>query len=351
MRRPLDRFDYLVLAMLLSLACATAYMYVWAIDVPHAPARMDIQNSILSGKAGAPLRYRVLVPFLVKPLVDTIEPYAGSPEGFIWAYAVFNALAVFASLVAMYYYLREWFPRSGSLIGALFAGGMMQVTYHYQFYQPWSLLEPAFFALGLWLIHREKYGWLLLTIFVATLNRETAAFLALAYLFVSIGRWTEARRRGETPALGRLALAAAGPFVVWAVAYFGLVLLRGQAPPLESVAFVFHRNVAGPYVGDSVFNNLLFLGLFWIFVVRGVRRAPKFVLWTAWIVPVYFATVIAFTNWYETRPLMSLYPILIPLGLSFAGGFDPSLEPEAREEPGRVPAADGSARAASEDAD
>jgi hypothetical protein len=63
-------------------------------------------------------------------------------------------------------------------------------------------------------------------------------------------------------------------------------------------------------------NWSVFFGAFWLFVVVGVRKAPSFIRNAAIIVPFYFAAMFP-TNWYETRPLMTLYPIFVGLGLSY----------------------------------
>jgi hypothetical protein len=325
----LTRRDWIVLALLFSLACGTAYAYVWAIDIPNATTRLSIQTTIMAGKGDVPLRYRVLAPFIGQTLTGALAPFMGITDAFIAAFAIFDGLAIFASLVALYYYLREWFSSGLSLVGALFAGSMMQVTYNYHWYQPWSLLEPAFFAFGLWLVHRRRYLPFLAVVFVATLNRETGGFLALAYLVVEIGRWIDARRSGEDPPRAPVAAHSAGAFAAWALAYFGMMALLGPGPRNEPFSQVLRDNLIPGNIYLAILNNWLFLGVFWIFAFLGIKKAPRFVVRTAWIAPLYVGALIAFTRWIEVRPLMTLYPILVPLGLSYAFGYDRAADPEA----------------------
>jgi hypothetical protein len=64
-------------------------------------------------------------------------------------------------------------------------------------------------------------------------------------------------------------------------------------------------------------NGSLFLGGFWLFAVLGFRFAPRLVRQAALIVPLYLVVIAIWGVWNEVRLLMPLYPVLIPLGMSF----------------------------------
>lgn len=75
----------------------------------------------------------------------------------------------------------------------------------------------------------------------------------------------------------------------------------------------------------AAFNITLLLGVFWIFALFGVLRAPAFVRRSALVIPAYLATVAIWGIWWEVRLLMPLYPLLLPLALSYL--FEPRHDP------------------------
>ena len=62
---------------------------------------------------------------------------------------------------------------------------------------------------------------------------------------------------------------------------------------------------------------LVFLGFGWVFAVRGFTRSPPFVRRLARVVPWYLAAFAIWGWWREARILTSLYPVLVPLVLSY----------------------------------
>ena len=71
----------------------------------------------------------------------------------------------------------------------------------------------------------------------------------------------------------------------------------------------------------AAFNITALLGAFWIFALFGLPRAPAFVRRSALVIPAYLAVVAIWGIWWEVRLLMPLYPLLLPLALSYL--FEP----------------------------
>lgn len=299
-------------SVLFAVATAVGYSYTMAVGVPSVYARIHSHSTVLSQSAGFPLRYRILVPFAAELIAGGLEGFVRFEDAFIWAYALVDTASVCVTLFALYFYLRVWFSSEQALIGALIAGALMPVAFRYHYFHPWSLLEPGLFALGLLSLARGRLRGYLAVLLLATLNRESGMFLALAYPFAVWGGFKRADASGRLTTIARSAGFVAAPLFLYAV----LVLTFGYAPNPDVAANTFANNLKPANLATAAFNIAIFLGPFWLFVVLGARRAPAFVKRSAGIVPLYVLALV-FTRWLEVRPLMTLYPVLIPMGLSF----------------------------------
>jgi hypothetical protein len=176
-------------------------------------------------------------------------------------------------------------------------------------FQPWSLLETALFTVALLLIYRNRYMLLCPLIALATLNRETALFIPLAFLFTRF----DIRR----PQSWKLLVSFAIYICIWFATFMGLRYSLGPAPHILTLAEIVVWNLQAPHPMEAIVHVGLFLGFFWIFALLGFRNAPAFCRRAVLVVPLYLVTVLVWGVWYEVRLLMPLYPIVIPLGLSF----------------------------------
>ena len=313
MNRKNDWRPWLIVAMLLSISLVIAYQYVQHIEIPTVEARRQLQQSILDGNAESPYRYRVLVPYLTHGLEATVKLIKPG-DTFKLAYAIYDTLAIFASLTALFYYLRNWFSQSASLIGALIAAVSMLVGFRDHYYQPWSLLEPATIALGLHLIYHKKIGWLAGLIAISTLNRETGIFLAAAYFFpwVLPNPFKTIRKEKWKDWLVGLAL-----LLIWALIFWGLRLVLGEAPHIITVKESLGISIQPQNLLLALRQWILFLGIFWLFIPLGFKAAPSFARKMAWLIPAYLVVIMFYAIWFEVRLLMPLYPVLIPIGLAY----------------------------------
>jgi RsiW-degrading membrane proteinase PrsW (M82 family) len=96
-----------------------------------------------------------------------------------------------------------------------------------------------------------------------------------------------------------------------------LRLVRGSAPPVDELGFVIERNLDRNNVIAAAMALLVFLGIGWIFAVRGAARAPRFIRRVGRVVPWYLAAFALWGWWREVRILTSLYPIVLPLVLAY----------------------------------
>lgn len=304
--------DLLFFVVIFSAAAVVAYGYYRRTDETYFQPRVALHREIIAGTAQSPYRYRVLVPFASEGLTRALSSALPFADSFLWAYAIYDLLATFFLLAMLFVWSKTWFTPEQSLIGVLFVAATMPMALQDHYFQPWSLLEAALFCAGLFAIHRRRALLLFCLVAVASLNRETAVFLPLAFLLT-----IEAAdlRREDGGRNWRPLLLFAGLLLTWGTVYWGLRLWRGDAPHIETIEGLIALNTKRENLVYAMENATLFLGAFWIFAALGLRRAPRFLRRAAWIVPFYLATILVWGVWYEVRLLMPLYAVLIPLGL------------------------------------
>lgn len=301
-----------------SLALAAVFVAasaVTALDYGIGPgddtllARRDIHKGILNQTTKAPDRYRVLAPAVIEVPTRVLARFMPYDTAYDRASVVFYLLAMAALLAAQYAYLRVWFTAEQALIGVLLVACTLRITIRQHDYSPSSYLEPSFFALGLLAILHGRRGWFALLVAVATLNRETAIFLIALF--------------AVTQPLNRDTIKTVlGYFAIWLVIFVGLRYLGGDAERYWTIDLVFRTNVSQLWL--AAFNITVLLGVFWVFALLGLPRAPAFVRRSALVIPAYLAAVAIWGIWWEVRLLMPLYPLLLPLALSCL--FEPRSE-------------------------
>jgi hypothetical protein len=308
------KIDLSALILILSVSAVIAYGYFSRVDRQNYESRLELHNQIIAGTAPSPYRYRILVPIAGEFFTKALSVVLSIKAAFLLSYATYDLLAVFFLLAILFFWLRTWFNREQALIGVLFVAGTMPIALQDHYFQPWSLLEAGLFSAALLAIHRQRYWLLASLVALASLNRETAVFIPLAFLLtIDMKSLLNTRSRNEWKPI----LLFGGLFLIWAAVFWGLRYFRGSASHIETIEGLLARNTTKGSLFYTFVNGSLFLGGLWAFAFLGFRYAPSFIKRVALIIPLYLITVIVWGVWYEVRLLMPLYPVLVPLGLSF----------------------------------
>jgi hypothetical protein len=305
----LDRRPFLLTVLL---ALTLGGLYFIAIDLQDPRFIFGQQQNVIANQAGSPYRYRVLVPVLLELGTHAFAPIGPPQTAFESASLVYDCLGFLAQLTILYALFRQFFSANQSLIGVAFTSGLTVMTLSYFQYQPWSILEVALFALGFLLAYRGRWTWVGVVVVFASLNRETGAFLPLALFLRSFERLWPPKitwRRETYLAFAYLVLST--------VIFAALRLVRGSADPVDQLGDVLTRNLQRNNLIAAVFAVPLVLGFGWIFAILGRRTAPMFLQRVARVVPFYLLAFAIWGWWREVRILTSLYPILVPLVLSY----------------------------------
>ncbi len=307
--------NWIIFAIVVSAASAAIYNYFFLVDKPSQFARIDQHNLIIHGTAESPYRYRILIPFIVETAIKMSSLILPYPKAFLIMYAFAEMVSITFLLWMLFVYCRLWFTREQALIGVLFVSSTLVMALRDHEFQPWSLLEPGLFTLGLLWIYRKKNIAFTCLIFVATLNRETALFLPIAFLCTEIDL-SKSNNKKEILSQKSIILFL-GWMLLWGVTYVGLRVIRGNVPQVLTLHETWELNTLLHSLVRTVVEGSLFLGFFWLFAMVGYKYADEFMKKTAWVVPLYLIPIILWGSWHEVRLLMPMYPILIPLGLSY----------------------------------
>jgi hypothetical protein len=291
--------------LLLTAAGVTAYDWSFRVEGPTRQARLDGHRGIVTRVTWAPERYRVLVPYSLDPMIRLASRWMPYEKAFGRVYAVFYLLSIAWMFVALHRYLREFFTLEQALVGVLAAASTLPMTLRYYDYSPYSLLEPSFFAIALVWIRQQRFASLAALLLIATLNRETAIFIIFLY-FVTV----PLDRRHIQIGVGYLA--------IWATVFYAVRWYAGEARRYFDLETTWHGNTHSvEQLVIAASSWVLLLGALWIYAAMGVSRAPWFVRRTALVFPVYLVTILVWGMWLEVRLLLPMYPVLLPLALSY----------------------------------
>lgn len=266
-----------------------------------------LHGEIVSGTADSPHRYRILAAFAVETIF-----HPRTDLNVAISYIAAHALALPAMLITLFLWFRRWVTEIAALAGVLLIAAyspIMFAVYGIALYNP---LEVILLCGGLlWLLNRRDGVVFAALIALATLNRETGVLLVLAYGAVHLSRWR------ERPFQIKLLLYGA----LWAGIYLGLRLWRGAAPDMVSLQGGLNANLGDAWVSsEALINNAVLIPV-WLAAWQGFRHAPRDLRRIALVGVPYLLLLIPFALWNETRLLLPLFALWLPLALI---GFAPT---------------------------
>lgn len=174
------------------------------------------------------------------------------------------------------------------------------------------------FILGFIVIRDNKDNWLYPLLILGTFNRETVVFLILVYFFYHVG---EIHFR-------KLFLRTVSYIAIFSIIVFCLYWEYGFLPSfmdnkVHLIAYPMYQFNLKMYsnlfkflslTNPALFIFLLF-GFFWILAFLNMNKKPKFLVKSAWIIPLYLIIHFFVGSFAETRIFLPLFLLLIPLGL------------------------------------
>lgn len=293
---------WVLLAIFATAIATTASDY--SLLVPRQDLRYEMHRAIVDGAAPSPQRFRILVPWLLDPVIRAGSSVIDYQQAFRRVYFAFHFVALTALLAGIYASARLWFSRERALIGALIVGTVLHLSLmmgeYWDFspipdrswFAPWSLLEPVFLSASLLLWHHRRFGLLVIVTAIAAVNSEASVVLPLLVLLCE----RQDRRYG----LGLLA--------TWlTITGFIHAAIGGFVWPVLTI----RENLA--HLPSTAINLGLFLGPAMFLAIRGYAPAPQPARAAAIATLPIVIGVALYGYWWDTRVLLTLYPALTPL--------------------------------------
>ena len=252
MRRALSTPRFILCWVAIWMSAMLTGDYYVQVEAPAMNARIALHQEMVTGNAPYAYRYRVLTPYAAEvaarmlqqaPIISTrplAPPLRYSEVAFTAAYSLLNM----AALVTLLWSIGELTWRLSrydlALLGVAIAAVLVRFTFRDHYYHPWSFWEGAFFALGLLLIHQQRYLLFSVVNLFGLLNRETSVFLLVAFLLIALPR-----DRSKASAIATLRSApfrfAVANLIAWVIGFFALHYVVGYKPS----TFTIETAVAG----------------------------------------------------------------------------------------------------------
>jgi len=339
----MGRRKVIIAGLILSMGLLMALYYARQTYPSCLESCAAYHQAIIAGTADSPHRYRVLAPFAVQ------AAFAPTSAGSIGvAYVTAHMITLPTMLLMMFVWFKRWVGGSAALVGVLFVAAYSPImfgvgAYGISLYTP---VEVIFLIAGLMWLTSGRGGVVFgVIVALATLNRETAILLVIAYgvlrVFVS-----PSSRKDASPPTSKDALVptpettphpqpAKTPHpqplsqkqergdkkllaiyaVVWAVIFVGVRVWRGAAPDQVTAAAIFAANFGGGWVTTEAMINHGVLIPLWLLAIVGLRQSTPTMKKIALIGVPYVALLGVFAMWNETRLLLPLMVVWMPLAL------------------------------------
>ena len=253
--------------------------------------RVAVEHSaVLDGSAGEPFRWRVLTPMAV----DLLAP-DHSPAAVHTAYTLAHMLLLPLALVTLYAWSRRTHTPLAALVGVLLIALYLPLAFMNDYTLGlWSITELALFCAAMLAINRPRiFAGLVI---VATLNRETAVLLPLAWI---VWHWGDRR-----------AWWGLFHFAVWVLVYLTLRVLIGGGVPADAVVA---RNIGANW--SKVVLAWAMITPCVVLTFAGWRSSPIRVRRLLLVTLAYMPLYLTFGLWHELRLLLSIVPFVLPIAL------------------------------------
>ena len=275
-------------------------MHFDMIDRPFFEQQYMLHQKIVEHSAPAPYQYRVLQPFLVDTILHLLSAKYGTNTYsllFMGSYALIRFYAILITFIAVFLALRMKYAQGTAGFGVTLLAVFIPFTYRYYYYQPTSILEMAFFALGLLMTLKRKAALLLPLVAIGTLNRETMCFIPLIYFMY----WLPNLKRMEYVWLGVTS-------ITFILIFMGLRIVW---PAAGSLLDIFHYVSVNLTSSRDNLDLLLILSpLFILFFNVKQMSASSLRLALCsfpWLILHFFTS-----QWYEIRYYMPMLIWLLP---------------------------------------
>ena len=280
--------------------------------------QMEALKSTSQGISSTPFQYRILMPWLIDHVATWLQLPSTRP-----LIRIYETLVVFFTTLTLYAYLfrickNGWFA-------LVFALGVFYLYPFLYINLPWSRAYYAsdsasilLFTLGLFFLHGRQYWQYYVVLAIGMFNRETIAFLLLAFAFSQYSQID--RRILVLHIFGQIMLVFA--IKLWLAYIFrnnpgaGMysldenILQKGLPGTIQSSRLYMNAMLFMRW--NSFVNMTSFMGFLWLpLIFLWNKIDDRFVRATAFIIPCFVTGMFVVGNLFEFRIFGELVPIFL----------------------------------------
>jgi hypothetical protein len=258
----------------------TTYSYITVV-IPTCKTCLQETAAITNGTALSPYAYRLLTPVILSALGNTLA-----------ASVFFHAMLFALFYVLLSFWLDRWHANPLALLIPAF---MFPVMFEAWYQSAYTITEAVLVLCGLLALPHFK-KWYSVLVIVGTLNREMTGVLLVLIFWALCGDWKQT-------------ILYAG------LAAFTYTLIRvgvGARPVELTLAQTFAANVYSWRTVPALLKQLLFLPL-WMIVFTNRKRTAEPLRRLVYVSIVYLIVFFAAAMWQETRLLLPVVVMLLPI--------------------------------------
>lgn len=275
--------------------------------IGYQKQRLEIQTQILSGEAPAHLQYRVFKPAATKILQVILSPLIKDP---VRNHINSSRILIYLTFLLIYYFfskfLRLYYSPEITIIGLLLLWAIIPLSIEPN--PTWAegnFYNLLFFAIGMYLMFKNREHYLPILFVFGSLNREQFLFFNVLYATYLISEKRLFRKKGITILTVN--------FIIWLSVYLGLRFYFGFKPNYSTISFEIHNNIVNWWHISQVWIEEVFI--FLILCVLIYRRCNKFFEYS--FVSLGLFIILFFMNGHmnELSKFLPAYLIMIPMAL------------------------------------
>ena len=291
---------FFIAALILSLHSVP---YELRVCFPPPDHGSDSPEALVAGTASTPYQYRVLLPWVVR---GALELHLIRPESQMAVFAGIQTLALLLLGFVFRRFLSRFItdPVLASVM-ALTIYAVLPFNYFNLPYYPYDIPSVLLFTVGLLLIYDRRWRWFFPLFVIATLNRETSIFLAVATAFVLFD---------QIP-FATLSSIVGSQLAIWSVIKAFLWIVYQQNRWMGYGLYQFQLKVNAATLWNYPIKGVIALatwGCLWLAVVIWHRRIhDAFLKRTLWTVPVFIAGMMFAGFVIELRIYGEVLPIVL----------------------------------------
>src|SRR5215204_6733821 len=226
------------------------------------------------------------------------------------SYILQRFLFVSLAFICFHIYLRRWFDARVSFCGVLLLAAIIPFTYYVGDLQESSPLLLLTFLLGLWTIREHRKILTATVLLIGGINNETMLILPLVYFLYNY----ETRNMRNLLVLCRDTFLVSLPMIL----AVGVIRYINWDRPHLGGGWHLPDNLEGIINGYMGYWGFFFIfGILWVYAFLQYERKPLFLKRASLIIPFFIVAHLLTGIIFETRQMLPLSFVVIPMALFY----------------------------------